>query len=255
MRTVARISIAPIKGFALLHPDRVELTPQGVPANRRFFLVDAEGRRLRSSLTSWPCVVHGVYDPETELLTVRFPDGREVAASALAVGETVYGEFEGRRVVARVVDGPWEEHLSRLAGHPVRIARPEAPAGYLDQPVTLVSEASVARLAREAGREVDVRRFRMLFTIAGCSEHEEDSWEDGLVQVGEAVVRVGGPVPRCAATTRDADTGERDLDTLRLIKRYRRIRDGDAIEFGVYGRVERPGRVRLGDTVEPLSLC
>jgi uncharacterized protein YcbX len=93
----------------------------------------------------------------------------------------------------------------------------------------------------------------MLFTVAGCAEHEEDGWDGRLLRVGEAVLRVGGPVPRCAVTTRDPDTGERDLDVLRLITSYRGVRDGEAIDFGVYGTVEQPGRVRLGAAVEPLS--
>jgi len=59
-------------------------------------------------------------------------------------------------------------------------------------------------------------------------------------------------VPRCAATTRDPDSGHRDLDTLRLIKEYRGVRDRVAIDFGVYASVEQPGRVRVGDSVEPL---
>lgn len=64
------------------------------------------------------------------------------------------------------------------------------------------------------------------------------------------MIRVSGPVPRCALTTRSPDTGERDLDTLRLIKGYRGVRNGEAIDFGVYARVVRPGRVRVGDVVE-----
>jgi uncharacterized protein YcbX len=44
----------------------------------------------------------------------------------------------------------------------------------------------------------------------------------------------------------------RDLDTLRVIKGYRGVRDGEAIDFGVYAAVEQPGRVRVGDPVEPL---
>jgi uncharacterized protein YcbX len=89
----------------------------------------------------------------------------------------------------------------------------------------------------------------MLFTLAGCDAHEEDSWNGRLVRVGEAVLRLGGPVDRCAVTTRDPDTGERDLDTLRLIKGYRGQRDGKLIDFGVYATVERPGRVRVGDAL------
>jgi uncharacterized protein len=66
------------------------------------------------------------------------------------------------------------------------------------------------------------------------------------------VIRAGGPVDRCAMTTRDPDTGERDLDTLRLIKDYRGMSHRKTIDFGVYATIEQPGTVRVGDTVEPL---
>lgn len=59
MRTVSRISVTPVRGFALLHPQEVVLTEQGVAENRHFLLIDAEGRRLRSSLIAWPVAVHG----------------------------------------------------------------------------------------------------------------------------------------------------------------------------------------------------
>ena len=251
MRTVARISVTPVRGFQFEHPAAVELTERGVVENRRFFLVDGEGNRLRSSLTAWPIEVEGRYDAVRERLWMRFPDGREVEGSSLGNGAEVEGVFkDGRVVPARIVDGEWTELLSALAGHPVRVARPEQPGECLVQPVTLVSDGSIARLSREAGVEVDERRFRMLFSLAGCGEHEEDGWASRLVQVGEALLRVGGPVDRCAATTRQPETG--DLDTLRLIRSYRCVRNGEAIDFGVYATVEESGRVRVGGPVEPL---
>ena len=228
----------------------MELSAAGVVENRRFMLVDAEGNRLRSSLTAWPVVVRGRYDPASERLWMRFPDRTEVEETALAHGERVDPKVGERSVPSRIVEGPWEEPLSRLAGKPVRVARPDEPGIAQEAPVTLVSEASLDRLTREAGRPVDCRRFRMLLTHAGCAEHEEDGRDGRLLQIGAAVVHVGVPVPRCAVTTRDPDTGVRDLDTLRLIQGYRGVRNGDAIDFGVYAWVERPGRVRTGDLVE-----
>jgi len=59
-------------------------------------------------------------------------------------------------------------------------------------------------------------------------------------------------VARCATTTRDPSTGVRDFDALRAIEAYRGRRDGHDIDFGVYARVLEPGRVRVGDPVEPL---
>jgi hypothetical protein len=251
--TVARISVAPVKGFVLLHPDEVELTEDGVVENRRFALVDVHGKRLRSSLTAWPVVVRGAYDAAAETLSMRFPDGAEVEGSALGEGAPLVINSGGRAVACRVVDGPWNERLSALAGHSVRVVRPERLGLVQEAPVTLVSSASVARLAQEARRDgVDARRFRMLFDLDGCEAHEEDGWDGRRFAVGGAVLRIGGPVARCAVTTRDPDTGERDLDTLRLIRAYRGQLAGGEIPFGVYAWVEQPGSVRVGDSLEPL---
>ena len=252
MIRVDLISITPVKCFALDHPDSIELTAGGVPANRRFLLADGENRRLRSSLTSWPMVIRARYEPSTERLRMRFPDGTEVEESALGSGEPVEVDMHGRTLAARSVDGVWTERLAAMARHPVRLMRPEEHGRTQNAPVTLISDGSLARLAQEAGGPVDGRRFRMLFTLSGCRPHEEDEWNGRLLRIGGAVIRAGGPVDRCAMTTRDPDTGERDLDTLGLIKGYRGLSDRRTIDFGVYAEIVEPGVVRVGDTVEPV---
>ena len=249
MKKIARISIAPVKGFRLSHPEEVELGPDGVAENRRFFLIGPDGERLRSSLTPWPVLVRADYDPGTERLRMSFPDGTEIDGDAAGLGDPVRAQAGSLDITGRVVEGAWEEPLSELAGHPVRLVRADDIGAGLNEPVTVVSDGSLDRLARQAGEDkIDSRRFRMLFELTDCEAHEEDTWDGRPFSVGEAVVRVGGPVDRCAVTTRDPDTGERDLDTLRLIKSYRGQRESDgAILFGVYGSVVEPGRVRVGD--------
>jgi uncharacterized protein YcbX len=255
MKRVARISICPVKGFRLLHPEDVLLGPEGVDENRRFFLVDEDGERLRSSRTPWPVRVEVDYDAEAEALRMLFPDGKVVEGDARGSGERVHSTAGSLDVRGAVVPGPWEEPLSLLAGRPVRIARADRAGSGLNEPVTLISDGSLARLAREAGRDwIDPRRFRMLFELEGCDPHEEDLWAGRPFAIGGAVLRVAGPVDRCAVTTRDPQTGERDLDTLRVLADYRGRRESDgAVLFGVYARVERPGRVRVGDTFESLD--
>jgi uncharacterized protein len=236
-----------------MHPDGVDLTRAGVVEDRRFLLVDADGNRLRSSLTAWPIVVSATYDAVRERLEMRFPDGAVVEDSALGSGPVQAWNFHyGLTGLGQVVEGEWSDRLSALAGHDVRVVRPDEPGTWRGAAVTLVSRASVERLEREAGAQVDPRRFRMLLDLEGCREHEEDTWDGRRVRAGEAILRVGGPVPRCAVTTRHPVTGERDLDTLRLIKGYRGVRNREAIDFGVYATVEEPGRVRVGDRVELL---
>jgi len=255
MKRIARISISPVKGFRLSHPKEVELGPDGVVENRRFFLVGPDGERLRSSLTPWPVRVRADYDTASERLRMEFPDGTELEGDAARLGEPVRSAAGSLKISGQVVEGPWQAPLSELAGDPVRLVRADRVGSGLHGAVTLVSDGSLDRLAREAGRdEIDARRFRMLFELSGFEPHEEDTWEGRRFAVGEAIVQVGGPVDRCAVTTRDPDTGAVDLDTLRLIKNYRGQRPADgAILFGVYGRVDQPGRVRVGDPVEPLA--
>lgn len=253
MARVSRISVTPVKGFALLHPESVELTREGVVENRRFYLADRRGRRFGNLKNGWLVRLRAEYDAATERLRMRFPDGREIEGDANALGEPVATDFYGRQVHGHVVEGGWNDLLSELAGEPIRLVRPLRAGDACDVEVaTLVSEGSLERLARELDASVDGRRFRMLFTLDGCEPHEEDLWAGRAFRLGEAAIRVGGPVPRCAVTTQNPESGEPNLDTLRGIKRYRGLREGKKIDFGVYADVLEPGTVSVGDDLEPV---
>ena len=92
----------------------------------------------------------------------------------------------------------------------------------------------------------------MSFGIEGIGPHEEDSWLQRHVRIGGATIVPRGNVGRCVVTTRDPDTGERTLDTLGALARYRNdVATTEPLPFGVWGEVAEPGRVRLGDAVIP----
>jgi uncharacterized protein YcbX len=102
-----------------------------------------------------------------------------------------------------------------------------------------MSEASLAALGIP-----DPRRFRMTITIDGVEAWEEHGWGGHELTAGEAVLRVTEPVPRCAVTTRDPDSGRRDHPTLKALADLRGKRD---VTFGVWCEIVAPGRVRVGD--------
>jgi uncharacterized protein YcbX len=254
--TVARLSIAPVKGLGLLHPDEVRVGPRGVAENRRFWLIDADGRRYALLRDGRMALVRPHYDATLQRLALAFPDGSE-ASGEIAVDGPVVTDFYGRGVPGRLVEGPWSEALSEYAGRPLRLVQADAEGAALDRSrgaISILSMASLDELARQSNAgEVDDRRFRMLFTIDGVEAHEEDAWAGREVRVGEARVRIVGNVARCAITTQNPDTGDVDFDTLREIKAYRGAgAQGKDIDFGVFGEVVEPGRVCVGDTVEPL---
>ena len=63
-------------------------------------------------------------------------------------------------------------------------------------PLTLVSQASIARLGQALGvADLDGRRFRMTITLAGPAAHDEDRWRGRELAIGGCRLRVGGPVP------------------------------------------------------------
>jgi uncharacterized protein len=194
-------------------------------------------------------------DEGAERLTIRMPSG-EVVSDEVRLGAPIQQLLYGRVFTARPVIGPWADALSTWAGRPLRLVRSERLPGEPDRnAVSIVSEASVEELARHGndGRPVDARRFRMLVQVAGAeAPHEEDGWLGREVAIGEAIVRVTKRDARCVITTQDPDTGERDFPTLHVIKRYRGIRDGHALDFGVYADVVRPGRVAVGDAISVL---
>jgi uncharacterized protein YcbX len=252
---VARIAVTPVKGLALCHPDDVLLDVTGVRENRRFYLVDAGGRLFSAKLCGALVRVRPTYDEAGDRLRLAFPDGTVVDAAVELDGAVVTEFWRGRPVEGRFVRGPFAEALSEYAGRTVRLVKSEQPGSGNDlHPATIVSQASVDELGRRArlAGDADARRFRMLFTLAGCEPHEEDRWVGRRVGIGGAVLRIAGPVPRCVTTTYNPDTGASDLDTLRIVKAYRGTGDDGKVEFGVYGSVERPGRVRVGDSV---ALC
>ena len=105
-------------------------------------------------------------------------------------------------------------------------------------------------LSQQAGAPVDARRFRMLIEFDGGEAHIEDSWADRRIHVGDAVLIGGGPVKRCAGTTRNPDSGEVDLKTLTLIGAYRGRQEsafGLGFNFGTYATCAVPGTINVGD--------
>jgi uncharacterized protein YcbX len=253
VKTVSRLSIAPVKGMALVHPEEIDLEPYGVADNRRFYLVDEGGRRYGQLRNGTLVRIVPAWDGTR--LALDFPDGTRVEHE-VEVGEPTTTDFWGRPVTGRFVTGPFDDAISEFAGKRVRLVLADEPAGGVDRDdgsVTMLSDASLDELAAHAQRDgVDARRFRMLIGIAGCRPHEEDEWLGASVRVGDAVVRLHEQVARCAITTQDPDTGVPDFDTLREIPKYRGLRNGKYVDFGVFGEVEQPGRVRVGDPVEPL---
>jgi uncharacterized protein YcbX len=72
--SIAWLAVSPIRGTALAPRDEIRLEIWGVADNRRFYLVDDDGRRYTLTRAGELAAVAAEYDPDRERLGVRFPD-------------------------------------------------------------------------------------------------------------------------------------------------------------------------------------
>ena len=260
MLRVSRLSIAPVRSLGLRHPESIDVDEAGARMDRRFYLVDGQGRLVDRIIAGTLVQVGAETNDDATWLRLTFPDGRVVEGD-VTLDEPVQTEMYGRLALGHVVAGPWAAPLETFARRPVLLVRCDNPGGTriregetnVRNAVSLVTDGSLRELARRVGVDtVDPRRFRMLIEIEGGAAHEEDTWIGERVEVGSAVLTITKPDARCAITTQNPDSGERDMDTLRVIRAYRGFRIGEEqprIDFGVLGEVLQPGRISVGDEV------
>lgn len=128
------------------------------------------------------------------------------------------------------------------------VARYSTPPGtFVDlSPVHLLSSRSLASLSAD-GTAVDVRRFRpnILVDIDGdTASYPEAEWAGARVTLGSVSLRATTPTIRCVVPTRPQPGLELDRSIGRLLaERTNRF-------LGIYADVEKPGLLRVGDSVE-----
>jgi uncharacterized protein YcbX len=242
---VARINVTPVKSLRLGHPDEIELGPAGAAEDRRFLLVDDGGRLYNGKRDTTLVRSSASWDAATRVLEVALPDGSVVAEEVARNGATTVDVY-GRLVRGNVVVGPWADAFSDIAGRTLTLVERDDGAWATDsRPATLVSRPSLGLI------DGDGRRFRMLFELDGVDALGEEEWRDRRVRVGEAILLVGVPTPRCAVPSASPDSGVRDRDVLRELLEKRGAVEGEAC-LGVYAEVLEPGVVRVGDEVDVL---
>jgi uncharacterized protein len=248
--TVSQLAIAPVKGMRLQCTSEIELGQLGITGDREFLVVGEDGKLLLTARTPVLQQIEPTWDRARNVLTLRFPDGDVVRDTPEPATPATTRLYDGREIPGWIVPGPLGAALSGFLGRPVRLFQ-RAPdhIGTDDEPVTLMSEASLQALAPEFnGLAPDPRRFRMTITISGIDAWAEHGWGGKNVSIGEAILRVIAPVPRCVVTTRNPDSGATDA---RVLHALARLRGKDDITFGVWCEVLRPAGIHVGDAVVP----
>jgi uncharacterized protein YcbX len=119
--------------------------------------------------------------------------------------------------------------------------------------VSVISLTTIAGIGREAGLDLDRRRFRANIVVETERGEPflEDEWVGGMLVFGDGEPRPAVSVTmrdeRCMMVNLDPETGEQDA---RVMKTVVRLNENTA---GVYATVVRTGTIRVGDPVNLVS--
>jgi uncharacterized protein YcbX len=228
----------------------IQLGRNGVTGDREFLLIGDDGDLVQTSRTPALLRVEPTWDRARNVLTLAFPDGAIVRDTPEPGAAATTRTYNGREIPGWIIPGPLSAAVSGYLGRPVHLFK-RAPEhiGNDDQPVTLMSEASLQALAPEFnGTAPDSRRFRMTITVTGTDAWAEHGWGGREVAIGEVMLGVIAPVPRCVITTHNPETGATDA---RILHALARLRGKNDITFGIWCDILRPGPIRVGDAVTP----
>ncbi|TBW59182.1 MOSC domain-containing protein [Marinobacter halodurans] len=259
--TVEQLFYYPVKSLHGVEVDAVTLDDFGPAGDRRWMLVDEDGRFVTQREQPRLAQVHAAL--RDGVLTLSIP-GQEAPVPVMA------GEDERRVLVwrdwvkARLAKPGPAELLSDWLGLRVALAyMPESSIRPVDRnyvseerrvsfvdgfPFLITHTASLAALSERIGEPVDMRRFRPNIVVSGGDAFDEDGWaalhRDGLS------LDLVKPCSRCLMTTVHPDEGVRSdsLQPLRELGRFRRTPDG--VLFGVNAVHSGPATIRVGDTFE-----
>lgn len=246
---IAKIYRYPVKGLSAELLPRVAVTPgEGLPGDRRYalahgstafdpsapawmakhnFLMLAKNERLAKLETK--------FDDATTTLTV-LRNGKQVASGDLSsqTGRMLIEQFFAAFMTGETRGNP---KLVEAPGHMF--------SDTARKVVSLIGLSSLRDLERVARQPVDPIRFRANLYFEGGKPWEEFEWLGREIVVGSTRARVLDKIDRCAATTVNPKTAERDLQVPRLLM------DGFRhVDCGVYAQILVPGEIAEGDTIK-----
>jgi uncharacterized protein YcbX len=275
METVEALYRYPVKSMLGEPVHSTHVTARGLAGDRAYCLVDRAANRA-AAVRTWAVPLmsyRAAFDSEPEpdapppALRITDPDGKSWS-SADPDSDARFSTAFGRSLtlMSHAPAGLLLEFPAGTVGgkhaHDTQGALSSAapPGTFFDvSAIHLITTATLARIqsAYPQGR-IDVRRFRPNIVVAtDAAPFAENDWAGRRFAIGDELVLKGlVPTPRCInATIPQADL-PRDGGILKALAQLNAVDFGDIGRLpcaGLYARVERHGRMKLGDTIRCLD--
>ncbi|TML30054.1 MAG: MOSC domain-containing protein [Actinobacteria bacterium] len=267
---LASIHTYPVKGLHRIDRDAARVQPWGLAGDRRYLLIDGDGRMLTQR-----------QEPRLTQLRPSYVDGRLVVRTvgrsdldvAPAPGELIEVEVWRTRVLASLVGEVADRWLSEALDRKVRLVylddptrRPVDPdygtaadrVSFADgYPLLLTNSASLDVLndwIAESGSDegpLPMTRFRPNVVVAGARAWAEDGWVGRRLRIGGVGFRMPKACGRCVVPTTDQETGVRGREPSRTLARHRTV--DQKLLFGINLIPDGTGEIRVGDEIALLD--
>lgn len=263
---LSTIYIHPVKSCASLALSHAEVRPRGLAHDRRWMLVDSDGRFLTGRqlpglvlLRAEP-VARGLKlsAPGRPDFSVAQPESDAARVAVLVWKDSVDAADAGDEAASWLSDLLQRQvrlvFMDAAAHRPVspKHAKPDDTLSFADgYPLLLISQASLDGLNGRLSTPLPMTRFRPNLVVSGSDAHAEDGWR--RLRIGDLTFDAIKPCVRCVFTTVDPATGQFDPsgEPLHTLKTYRRSDSG--ITFGMNLIPRGSGLLRVGDSVEVLD--
>ncbi len=261
---LSELHIYPVKSCKGMSLRSVKVGPKGPAMDRRWMVVDKDGRFLSQRVLPKMAIIHAYFDDRYLFLSapgmvpLMVPNAPASETRDVVVWkDTCHAHDMGDKAAswiseflkteARLVFLP-EESIRKV--NPDYATNPENQVGFADGfPFLLISENSLQDLCKRIGRKLRMNRFRPNLVVANCEPYEEDSWKK--VQIGEIIFHFVKPCSRCIIPTVDQERAESSPEPLATLSRFRKV-DG-RILFGQNLIHEGTGTIEVGTEVKILE--
>ncbi len=262
---ISQLASYPLKSAAGIALKQVQLTPLGLQWDRRWLLVDANGKFVTQRQYAKMALLHCQVDEG--VLSVSAPNMPLLVAQSQQ-SQPILVTIWSDSVWALTVSAEADDWFSHYLGFSVRLVYfaehgqrsvDVAWAGVGHQtafsdgfPILVISQASLDDLSQRWGKIVDWRRFRPNIMIAGdLPPYIEDQCR-GL-RIGKLELALVKPCSRCVIPSINPDSAEKDNSLIKMLAEHRRRADGKTyLGQNAIVRNTTYGQLAIGDQVELL---